>query len=168
MHVRTALARLPDDVVVDLGHAAFRELPAPFRPPLHGRLRVVEARVIIAAAVSLGGFPEHPADWGPPVVMALWPRTVAHVIAGSLGYATPTVAALIVADAHAGRRNWCEWIDACYGGDTHSAVRSCVRGRHAHRGAMTECDHALVWCGRPWLQVGSRFVPVGSERETGA
>ena len=43
-------------------------------------------------------------------VMRRWPRLTAHLIASSLGYATPTCAARILKDAKEGRENWCEWI----------------------------------------------------------
>ncbi len=42
-----------------------------------------------------------------------YPRICAHVIAESLGYAVPLVAATILKDAHNDNENWCEWIDAC-------------------------------------------------------
>jgi hypothetical protein len=120
------------------------KLPVVLRPPPKGPLRPPESRVLLAAAIGIGVLPSYPADWDPRVVMALWPRTVAHVVAGSLGYATPTVAARIVADARARRPNWCEWIDACHGRDAHAAVLFCVRGRHHHRGPMAEYDRALA------------------------
>lgn len=67
-------------------------------------------RRIIAEATHTGAFPSHPAGWGPEVVMCLWPRHVAHVMAESLGYCTPTSAANIIADAKLGKPNWCEWL----------------------------------------------------------
>ena len=144
MRIETALSRLPDDVLPTLGMQAFKLLPSACRPPLRGSLRPAESRTIVAAAVALGVIGMHPADWGPQVILQLWPRTVAHVIAGSLGYATPTVAARIVADAHAGRRNYCEWIDACFAGDARAAVRHCLRGRRGHRGPMADYGQALA------------------------
>ena len=42
-------------------------------------------------------------------VMRRYPRITAHIIAESLGYATPTRAALILNDAKHRRENWCEW-----------------------------------------------------------
>lgn len=72
------------------------------------------------------------------------PRLVAHVIAESLGYASPYLAAKIVADAAAGRSNWCEWISACYGGDPKRPVASAIRGRHSHRDYMAEFRQAFA------------------------
>ena len=72
-----------------------------------------------------------------------FPRVVAHVIAESLGYATPSLAARIVADAHEGRPNYCEWIASCYGSDPREAVRNAIARRHRHRGYMAEYRQAL-------------------------
>lgn len=73
-----------------------------------------------------------------------WPRIVAHVIAESLGYATPDLAAKIVADAHDGRENGCEWIACCYGCDPRKAVEKAIRNRHSHRGYMAHYPQALA------------------------
>jgi hypothetical protein len=78
------------------------------------------------------------------------PRIVAHVIAESLGYATPTLAAKIVADAADGRENWCEWIAACYGGDPRAPVSDAIRRRHTHHGYIAL---ALV---RRWAATGEQ------------
>ncbi len=144
MRIATALLRLPDDVLSDLACSALRLFPPSCRPPLRGPLRPVECRVVVAAAVALALIPAHPADWGGRVVMALWPRSVANVIAGSLGYATPSVASRILSDARARRRNWCEWIDACHGGDAFAAVAGCLRGRRGHHGTMADYGRALA------------------------
>lgn len=73
-----------------------------------------------------------------------WPRIVAHIIAESLGYATPDLAAKIVADAHDGRENWCEWIACCYRCDPRKAVEKAIRYRHSHRGYMAHYPQALA------------------------
>ena len=73
-----------------------------------------------------------------------WPRIVAHVIASSLGYATPSLAAKIVADAHDGRENWCEWIASCYGGDAKKAVERAIRRRRSHTDYMASYPQALA------------------------
>ena len=39
-----------------------------------------------------------------------YPRICAHIIAESLGYAVPDVAAQILKDAKERRENFCEWI----------------------------------------------------------
>ncbi len=77
-------------------------------------------------------------------VLRRYPRVVAHVIAESLGYATPSLAAQIVSDAHEGRENWCEWIACCYGCDPRKAVRNAIRYRHNHHGYMAEYRQALA------------------------
>ena len=70
--------------------------------------------------------------------MRRWPRVTAHLIAESLGYATPTEAATIVADGKDGQTNYCEWIDACYQGDARAALRDAINHRYHHRGYMAE------------------------------
>ncbi len=70
------------------------------------------------------------------------PRLTAHLICGSLGYATPSCAAGIIADAHAGRQNFCEWIYSCYKGDPKVAVRIAIQGRKHHRGYMADYGQA--------------------------
>ena len=131
--------------ILALGTAALSGLPPEFRPPFaRGEDVPTRCRVVIAAAIGLGSFHRDPADWGPGAVMALWPRTVAHVICGSLGYATPSLAARILADAKARRPSYCEWIDSCYARDAHRAVQHCVRGRHGHRGIMAEYRNAIA------------------------
>ncbi len=71
-------------------------------------------------------------------IMKRYPRVVAHIIAESLGYATPTNASRILNDAKHRRENWCEWIYSCYGRDPLPAVRASIRNRHHHRGYMAE------------------------------
>lgn len=72
-----------------------------------------------------------------------WPRLTAHLIAESLGYATPDKAAFIIRDALLGQRNWCEWIDACYAGDAAKALRHAIGRRHHHKGYMADYRQAL-------------------------
>ena len=62
------------------------------------------------------------------------------VISGpeSLGYATPTAAAIIGLDGLYGRENWCEWIYSCYGRDAREALKRSVQHRHGHKGFMAE------------------------------
>ena len=73
-----------------------------------------------------------------------YPRICAHIIAESLGYATPDTAAMILKDAKEGKENWCEWIDACYQRDPRPAVERAIRYRHTHRGYMAEYQQALA------------------------
>ena len=78
------------------------------------------------------------ADLRPREALKRWPRLCAHVICHSLGYATPSRAADIVLAAARRERHYCEWIDACYGGDALPAVQGAIRGRHSHHGYMAE------------------------------
>ena len=73
-----------------------------------------------------------------------YPRVVAHIIAESLGYATPATAALILFDAIRGKENWCEWIYSCYARDPRKAVAHAIEGRHRHTGYMAEFQQALA------------------------
>ena len=75
--------------------------------------------------------------------LARYPRICAHIIAESLGYATPLCAASILKDAREDRENWCEWIFSCYNRDPKPAVRRAIEGRHRHKGYMAEYRHAL-------------------------
>lgn len=75
--------------------------------------------------------------------LARYPRICAHIIAESLGYATPLCAASILKDATEDRENWCEWIYSCYARDPKPAVRRSIEGRHGHRGYMAEYQNAL-------------------------
>ena len=77
-------------------------------------------------------------------VMRRYPRLTAHIIAESLGYATPTCAARILKDARDGQKNYCEWIYSCYSSDPLPAVRNAIRNRHYHEGFMAEYKLALA------------------------
>ena len=46
--------------------------------------------------------------------MRRYPRITSHLIAESMGYATPTNAARIVRDAKYNQKNWSRWIYSCY------------------------------------------------------
>ena len=70
------------------------------------------------------------------------PRICAHIIAESLGYATPELAASILRDAKAGRPNYCEWIYSCFRADPRPAVRAAIEGRHRHTGYMASYELA--------------------------
>ena len=77
-------------------------------------------------------------------VMKKYPRITAHIIAESLGYATPSCAARILKDAREGQKNYCEWIYSCYDGDPLPAVKNAIRNRHYHKGFMAEYKVALA------------------------
>src|SRR2546427_9584702 len=74
----------------------------------------------------------------PQDIMRRYPRITAHLIAESLGYATPTKAALILRDAKDRQENWCEWIYSCYDRNALRAVQAAIRNRHNHHGYMAE------------------------------
>lgn len=76
--------------------------------------------------------------------MKRYPGLTAHIIAESLGYATPSCAARILNDAREHRENCCEWIYSCYGSDPLPAVRNAIRNRHNHKGFMAEYKLALT------------------------
>ena len=71
-----------------------------------------------------------------------YPRICAHIIAESLGYATPDTSAQILMDANEGKENWCEWIYSCYNRDPQRAVQHAIRNRHCHRGYMASYELA--------------------------
>ncbi len=75
--------------------------------------------------------------------LARYPRICAHIIAESLGYATPRLAACILKDAKEGRENYCEWIHSCYDRDPRPAVERAIKNRHRHRGYMASYELAL-------------------------
>jgi hypothetical protein len=76
--------------------------------------------------------------------MTRWPRVVAHMIAESLGYCTPSSAAQIVLDGKLGKENWCEWLDACYRGNAKVVLQKTIRSRHYHRGYMSSYKTAKM------------------------
>lgn len=80
----------------------------------------------------------------PDEYLARYPSICAHIIAESLGYAVPLLAARILRDAKDGRENWCEWIDACYNRDPRPAVERAIKGRHRHSGYMASYQQALA------------------------
>lgn len=75
--------------------------------------------------------------------LARYPRICAHIIAHSLGYAAPDVAAAILKDAKEGKENYSEWILSCYGGNPREAVELAIRTRHMHTGYMASYKQAL-------------------------
>ena len=76
--------------------------------------------------------------------MKCYPRITAHIIAESLGYATPSCAASILRNTIEGKKNYCEWIYSCYDGDPLPAVKNAIRNRHYHKGFMAEYKLALA------------------------
>ncbi len=79
----------------------------------------------------------------PQDFLGRYPRICAHIIAESLGYAVPSLAARILMDAKEGRQNYCEWIDACYHNDPKPAVQGAIVNRHHHTGYMASYELAL-------------------------
>lgn len=74
----------------------------------------------------------------PSEFMRRYPGITAHIIAESLGYATPMNAARIGLDGLHERKNYCEWIAACYGGNARQALQDSIDRRHYHKGYMAE------------------------------
>ena len=72
-----------------------------------------------------------------------WLRVTAHVIAESLGYATPDQAAAIVRDGLLLRKNYCEWVATCYEGDALRVLKDSISRRRYHTGFMAEYRPAL-------------------------
>ena len=72
--------------------------------------------------------------------MERYPRITAHIIAESLGYATPSRAARILKDAREGRENYCEWIYSCYDRNPLRAVQNAIKNRQ-----VAKC----LFCGEP-------------------
>lgn len=70
--------------------------------------------------------------------MRRYPRVTAHIIAESLGYATPSSAARIGLDGLHGRETWCEWIHSCYACNARRALQDAIHRRHGHKGFMAE------------------------------
>ena len=89
--------------------------------------------------------------------LARYPRICAHIIAESLGYATPLCAAAVLRDAKENRMNNCEWIDACYRKDPRPAVEGAIKNRRAHEGYMASYELALRIVRRQ-LDTGKRPV----------
>ena len=81
-------------------------------------------------------------------IMRRYPRITAHIIAESLGYATPTCAARILRDAKHRQENWCEWIYSCYKRNALRAVQNSIRNRRHHTGYMAEYRLAKA----PWTR----------------
>lgn len=70
-------------------------------------------------------------------LMRRFPNIVAHIIAESLGYATPRHAAIILQHAILGDPDFCEWIDACYHNNPVTPVKFAICNRHRHSGYMS-------------------------------
>ncbi len=82
--------------------------------------------------------------------MERYPRITAHIISESLGYATPTRAAIIGFHGMRNEPNNCEWVDACYQSNARKVLENSIRSRHFHKGYMAEyklakaiVDHAI-------------------------
>jgi hypothetical protein len=67
-----------------------------------------------------------------------YPRITAHIIAESLGYATPSTAARIGLDGLHGRENWCEYIYSCFDRNARACLQRAIKSRHYHSGYMAE------------------------------
>lgn len=70
--------------------------------------------------------------------LRFYPRICSHIICESLGYATPSKAAIILRDSVNTGVNWCEWVNACFGNNAKKVVSQSIRERHNHKGFMAE------------------------------
>ena len=70
--------------------------------------------------------------------MKRYPRITAHIIAESLGYATPTRAAQIGLDGLQRKENWCEYVYTCFNKDARACLQRAIMNRHHHSGFMAE------------------------------
>ena len=95
--------------------------------------------------------------------MLLYPRLLSHLICFSLGYASPLKAASILLDFINDERNWCEWVDHCFGGDPKPVIRGAIMSRHANRGYLADYGaarrlvEAVRWDGQPATMLASWF-----------
>lgn len=74
--------------------------------------------------------------------MQAYPRITAHIIAESLGYATPSLAAQILKDGHERKSNYSEWLWSSYDGDAKKVVENAIHRRHMHKGYMAWYERA--------------------------
>jgi hypothetical protein len=77
-------------------------------------------------------------------IMKKYPRITAHIISESLGYVTPTCAAMILKDAMEGKGNHCKWIYSCYKKDALKAVQDSIKRRHYHNGFISNYKNAYA------------------------
>ena len=82
--------------------------------------------------------------WTRDIALRRYPRIVAHMIAESLGYFTPSSAAKALADALNGHENWCEFIHSCYAGDPVKMVRRAIALRKNHTGYTAEYEKGIA------------------------
>jgi len=87
-------------------------------------------------------------DYSTKEIMKKYPRITAHIIAESLGYASPSCAAAILRDSIQGKSNYCEWIYSCYDANPKKAIQNAIKNRHNHKGFMAEYKLALALVNR--------------------
>ena len=96
-------------------------------------------------------------------VRVRWPRVTAHVIAESLGYATPDCAASIIRDALLGESNYCEWVATCYQGDARRVLENSIRNRRYHKATWPSIGLPYKLFGVRTRQARGRCSRVGFE-----
>ena len=80
--------------------------------------------------------------------MARYPRLTAHLVCESLGYFTPTTAALAIRDHRIGRAHHCEWYSHMAGSGRTileigaQTIGRAFRRRQTHRGYLAHYPHA--------------------------
>src|SRR5690606_39066574 len=116
--------------IIAMGHADDSRILLPSnRSMVLALLRFWDGRDVTIAEgtieVLTGNAPVRPSEH----YLRRYPRICAHIIAESLGYATPEVAAQILKDGAEGRPNFCEWIDACWSRDATACARRAIADR---------------------------------------
>jgi hypothetical protein len=79
-----------------------------------------------------------------PITFERCKRIIAHIIAESLGYASPDCALHILDDAVNNRQNFCEWVWECFNSNPLPVVVQAIRNRHFHFGFMRSYKQARV------------------------
>jgi hypothetical protein len=74
--------------------------------------------------------------------MRRYRRLTAHIIAASLGYYTPSRAAVLIRDAKYRKDNQSEWVYMCFQGNSSEAVRRAIQTRHYHKGRISNYQFA--------------------------
>lgn len=77
--------------------------------------------------------------------MRAYPRITAHIIAESLGYATPSLAAQIIKNARDGEKNYCEWVWSSYEGVAKKIVENAIRRRTCTRDTWLGTSGLTSW-----------------------
>jgi hypothetical protein len=83
-------------------------------------------------------------SFSPEYVMARWPALVAHMIAESLGYYTPSAAAHTLLHHLKGEQDWCEYVYTCHDRNPTKQIKKTIASRRYHTGYMASYKQALA------------------------